>query len=109
MSLSGQCPRVQRGYSHLPLRGKDVQSLKIQQLRRKKPGEEGLLRQVAACEPDLVLVRNLAGLSFYRTHFPDLPLVGDYSLNVANKRQIPRNRNFESLLNDPEFTRLTRP
>jgi uncharacterized Ntn-hydrolase superfamily protein len=30
-------------------------------------------------------------------------------INAANKRQIPRNRNFESLLNDPEFTRLTRP
>jgi uncharacterized Ntn-hydrolase superfamily protein len=30
-------------------------------------------------------------------------------LNSANKRQIPRNRNFESLLEDPEFRRLTRP
>src|SRR5262249_32911425 len=28
-------------------------------------------------------------------------------LNAANRRQIPRNRNFESLLNDPEFKRLT--
>jgi putative protease len=50
-----------------------------------KPGEEGLLRQVAACEPDLVLVRNLAGLSFYAEHFPHLPLVADYALNVANE------------------------
>ncbi|HEX8912480.1 MAG TPA: DUF3656 domain-containing protein [Humisphaera sp.] len=50
-----------------------------------KPGEEGLLRQVGACEPDLVLVRNLAGLSFYAKHFPHLPLVADYSLNVANE------------------------
>ena len=29
-------------------------------------------------------------------------------INSANKRQIPRNRNFESLLEDPEFRRLTR-
>jgi putative protease len=50
-----------------------------------KPGEEGLLRQVAACEPDVVLVRNLAGLSFYQTHFPHLPLVADYALNAANE------------------------
>ncbi|MDB5294419.1 MAG: yhbU, partial [Phycisphaerales bacterium] len=50
-----------------------------------KPGEEGLLRQVAACDPDCVLVRNLAGLSFYATHFPAMPLVGDYALNVSNE------------------------
>jgi len=28
-------------------------------------------------------------------------------LNAANRRQIPKNRNFESLLNDPEFKQLT--
>jgi uncharacterized Ntn-hydrolase superfamily protein len=28
-------------------------------------------------------------------------------LNGANRRQIPKNRNFESLLSDPEFKRLT--
>ncbi|QOV91273.1 U32 family peptidase [Humisphaera borealis] len=50
-----------------------------------KPGEEGLLRQVAACEPDLVLVRNLAGLSFYASHAPHMPLIADYALNVANE------------------------
>jgi putative protease len=50
-----------------------------------KPGEEGLLRQVSACEPDCVLVRNLTGLSFYAAHAPHLPLVADYALNVANE------------------------
>jgi uncharacterized Ntn-hydrolase superfamily protein len=30
-------------------------------------------------------------------------------LNAANRRQIPKNRNFDSLLNDPEFKRLTTP
>jgi uncharacterized Ntn-hydrolase superfamily protein len=28
-------------------------------------------------------------------------------LNAANRRQLPKNRNFESLLTDPEFKRLT--
>jgi putative protease len=50
-----------------------------------KPGEEGLLRKVAAHNPDAVLVRNLAGLSFFRDEYPHLPLLGDYSLNVANE------------------------
>jgi putative protease len=50
-----------------------------------KPHEEGLLRQVAAHAPDAILVRNLAGLSFFREQFPHLPLIGDYSLNVANE------------------------
>jgi putative protease len=50
-----------------------------------KPNEEGLLRQVAAANPDAILVRNLAGLSFFRQERPDLELLGDYSLNVANE------------------------
>ncbi|MBI2195318.1 MAG: U32 family peptidase [Planctomycetes bacterium] len=54
-------------------------------LRIAKPGEEGLLRQVAECGPDAVLVRHLAGLSYFREHAPGLPLIGDYSLNVANE------------------------
>jgi putative protease len=50
-----------------------------------KPHEEGLLRQVASHRPDAILVRNLAGLSFFREQFPQLRLIGDYSLNVANE------------------------
>lgn len=50
-----------------------------------KPGEEGLLRQVADCEPDGILIRNLAGLSFYAAQCPKLPLIADYSLNVSNE------------------------
>ena len=54
-------------------------------LRVIKPSEEGLLRQIAKSEPDGVLVRNLAAVSFYRQEFPELPLVGDYALNAANE------------------------
>jgi putative protease len=54
-------------------------------LRIIKPGEEGWLVQIARSEPDAVLVRNLAALSYFRQHRPGLLLVGDYSLNVANE------------------------
>ena len=54
-------------------------------LRVLKPHEDGLLRQIADCAPDAILVRNLSSLVFYRDHTPQLPLVGDYSLNVANE------------------------
>ena len=54
-------------------------------IRVVKPGEEGFLRQVAECGPDLILVRNLAAIGFYRDEFPGIPLTGDYSLNVTNE------------------------
>jgi putative protease len=54
-------------------------------LRIIKPGEEGLLRQILDCGPDAVLVRNLAAVSFYKEFAPDLPQIGDYSLNIANE------------------------
>jgi putative protease len=50
-----------------------------------KPGEEGLLRQIADCDPNAILVRNLAGLTFFKEHAPKLPLIADYSLNIANE------------------------
>jgi putative protease len=49
-----------------------------------KPSEEGLLAQVARCQPDAILVRNLAGLQYFREQAPQFPLWGDYALNVAN-------------------------
>jgi putative protease len=54
-------------------------------LRVVKPSEEGLLRQIADLEPDAVLVRNLAAVSFYAQQSPQIPMYGDYSLNVANE------------------------
>jgi len=53
-------------------------------LRIIKPGEEDSLEQILDAQPDAVLVRNLAGLSFFRERAPGLPLVGDFSLNAAN-------------------------
>ena len=50
-----------------------------------KPGDEKCLGLIADARPDAVLVRNLAGLTFFREAAPGLPLVGDFSLNVANE------------------------
>jgi putative protease len=54
-------------------------------LRVIKPHEEGLLKQVVDCRPDALLVRNLAAVSYFQEIAPKLPLIGDYSLNVANE------------------------
>jgi putative protease len=54
-------------------------------IRIVKPGEEGFLNQVADCRPDALLVRSLAAVRFYQEKAPHLPLVGDYSLNIANE------------------------
>ena len=50
-----------------------------------KPGDERLVDRMADAAPDAVLVRNLGALAFFRERRPDLPLVGDFSLNVANE------------------------
>jgi putative protease len=54
-------------------------------LRIVKPHEEGLLRQILDCQPDALLVRNLAAVSFYHEHAPGIPMIGDYSLNISNE------------------------
>ena len=53
-------------------------------LRVLKPGEDGFLRTIAGIEPDAVLIRNLAGLAFFRARAPQIRRIGDFSLNVAN-------------------------
>ena len=49
-----------------------------------KPGEDGFQSLVARANPDGVLVRNLAGLSYFRERLPAAQLIGDFSLNTAN-------------------------
>ena len=49
-----------------------------------KPGEDGFQSLVVRAGPDGVLVRNLAGLGYFREKLPGAELVGDFSLNVAN-------------------------
>ena len=51
--------------------------------RIQKPDEVGIFRLLLKQEPDGVLVRNLSGLSFFRAQ--GVPVVADFSLNVANE------------------------
>ena len=52
--------------------------------RIQKPDEMGIFHLLAKQGPDGVLVRNVAGLRFFRER--GVPIVGDFSLNVANER-----------------------
>jgi putative protease len=54
-------------------------------LRIWKPGEDGFQAPIVRADPDVVLVRNLASLSFFKEALPAAALVGDFSLNVANE------------------------
>jgi putative protease len=54
-------------------------------LRIWKPGEDGSQAPIVRAEPDVVLVRNLASLDYFKEALPHAALVGDFSLNVANE------------------------
>ncbi len=54
-------------------------------LRIWKPGENGFQSLVARAEPDMVLVRNLASIGYFREQLPHAWLIGDFSLNVTNE------------------------
>ncbi|MCE9630655.1 MAG: U32 family peptidase [Planctomycetia bacterium] len=51
--------------------------------RIQKPDEMGIFRLLVKQAPDGILVRNWAGLRFFRE--AGLPVVGDFSLNVTNE------------------------
>ena len=76
---------VRKYHDAVPIAREAGLSIALATTRIIKPDEEGLLRLVAAANPDAILIRNLAGLCFFREERPDLPLIGDYSLNVANE------------------------
>jgi U32 family peptidase len=54
-------------------------------LRVWKPGEDGFQSMVVRAEPDIVLVRNLASISYFQEQLPKATLIGDFSLNIANE------------------------
>lgn len=53
-------------------------------LRIIKPGEAPFVRKLLEAEPDAILVRNLAAWEVLRNATSTLPLLADYSLNIAN-------------------------
>lgn len=50
-----------------------------------KPREEGFTRFILDCKPDALIVRNLASLAVAKELAPEMPLIGDYSMNVSNE------------------------
>jgi putative protease len=54
-------------------------------LRVLQVGQEGYLQLIADCQPDAVLVRNLAAIGFFAQRPNPVPLIGDYALNVTNE------------------------
>jgi putative protease len=53
-------------------------------IRMQKPGETGLIRVLGRHRPDLILARNLAAIDFFGKE--GVPVVADFSMNVANHR-----------------------
>lgn len=49
------------------------------------PGEEHLLHAIGVAGPDVLLVRNLTALRYFRRELPGVDMVGDFSLNLANE------------------------
>jgi len=60
--------------------------LAVAPLRVWKPTENGFAAMVVRANPKAVLVRNLASIGHFREALPDAELLGDFSLNVANRR-----------------------
>jgi putative protease len=58
-------------------------SLLLATPRIQKPDELGIFRLLEKQEPDGVLVRNYAGVRFFKDR--GIPVVGDFSLNVTNE------------------------
>ncbi|MFP5384603.1 MAG: DUF3656 domain-containing protein [Bacteriovoracia bacterium] len=48
-----------------------------------KPSEYYNLNTIIRCSPDLILVRNLGAIEYLKSK-TDIPLIGDFSLNVTN-------------------------
>jgi U32 family peptidase len=76
---------VRRYRDAIPSARAEALPIALATVRVVKPREEGLLRYVLDSGPDAVLVRNLAAVAVARAFAPDMPLLGDYSLNVSNE------------------------
>jgi putative protease len=64
------------------IRQKSKISVYLATPRIQKAGETGFFRLIENATPDGVLIRNLGALDYFRT--AKLPMIGDFSLNVAN-------------------------
>lgn len=76
---------VRRYRDAVPLANAAGVPIALATLRILKPGEEGFLKSIVQAGPDAILVRNLGSLLYFREHAPEIELIGDFSLNVANE------------------------
>ncbi|MDA5109522.1 DUF3656 domain-containing U32 family peptidase [Brevibacillus thermoruber] len=62
----------------------------IATMRIHMPDENGVLALIARSRPDAILVRNTGALYYYMSRRGELniPLIGDFSLNVANHKAV---------------------
>ncbi|WP_017755185.1 DUF3656 domain-containing U32 family peptidase [Calidifontibacillus oryziterrae] len=52
------------------------------------PGENGILMGIVKANPDAILVRSLGALQFYAEQKLEIPLIGDFSLNITNSKAV---------------------
>ncbi len=52
------------------------------------PGENGILNGIVKAEPDAILVRSLGAVQYFTESNLELPLIGDFSLNIANHKAV---------------------
>ncbi|WP_102348758.1 DUF3656 domain-containing U32 family peptidase [Bacillus sp. Marseille-P3661] len=52
------------------------------------PGENGILNGIVKAKPDAILVRSLGAVQYYLEQKLTIPLIGDFSLNIANSRAV---------------------
>nr|WP_129726206.1 U32 family peptidase [Ectobacillus funiculus] len=52
------------------------------------PGENGILNGIVKAGPDAILVRSLGAAHYYIEQQLSLPLIGDFSLNIANHKAV---------------------
>ncbi|MGD8192443.1 DUF3656 domain-containing U32 family peptidase [Brevibacillus ginsengisoli] len=59
-------------------------------MRIHMPDENGVLELIARSKPDAILIRNTGALYYYLSRQQELniPLIGDFSLNVANHKAV---------------------
>ncbi|WP_020471574.1 DUF3656 domain-containing U32 family peptidase [Zavarzinella formosa] len=76
---------VRRYREAVPLANEAGVPIGLATLRILKPGDEGFLKPILWAKPDAILVRNLGSIGYFREHAPQIPMIGDFSLNVANE------------------------
>lgn len=52
------------------------------------PGENAILNGLIKAEPDAILARSLAAVQYYMEQNLSMPIIGDFSLNIANSKAV---------------------